>query len=145
MEHTKPLVVERVYDAPPALIWQALTDPAEMKKWYFDLPGFRAEPGYKFQFEGGTPERSYLHLCEVTIAIPNQKLAYSWCYDGYPGDTLITFELLAEAGKTRLRLTHAGLESFAAANNPDFDPKNFELGWTGFLAEELAGYLESRA
>lgn len=45
MEKTSPLVVERSYDAPPEQIWQAITDPEQMKKWYFDLPGFRAEVG----------------------------------------------------------------------------------------------------
>ena len=110
MQKTSPLIVEHTYDAPPEQIWQALTDPGQMKKWYFDLPDFRAEVGNRFQFEGGTPERSYLHLCEVKSAIPNQKLAYSWRYDGYPGDSLVSFELFAEGEKTRLRLTHAGLE-----------------------------------
>ncbi len=137
-----PLVVERTYNAPPERIWQALTDPEQMKKWYFDLPGFQAAVGYQFQFEGGPPEKRYLHLCEVKAAVPNQKIAYSWRYDGYPGDTLVTFELFAEGGKTRVRLTHSGLESFAVANNPDFDAKNFEMGWTGFLGTSLADFID---
>lgn len=29
-ETTSPLVVERTYDAPPEMIWQALTDPEQM-------------------------------------------------------------------------------------------------------------------
>ena len=144
MSETKPLVVERTYDAPPEQIWQALTDPAEMKKWYFDLPGFKAEAGHQFQFEGGPPEKSYLHLCEVKASVPNQKLAYSWRYDGYPGDSLVTFELFAEGEKTRVKLTHSGLESFAEANNPDLDAKNFEMGWTEILGTSLADFIEKQ-
>ncbi len=146
MEKTnKPLIIERTYNATPERIWQALTDPSEMKKWYFDLPGFRAEVGCQFQFEGGTPAKSYLHLCEVKAADPNQKLAYSWRYDGYPGDTLVTFELFApdlgRGEKTRLRLTHTGLHSFPT-DNPDFAAGNFEVGWTEILGTSLMEFLQ---
>ncbi|MCF8246858.1 MAG: SRPBCC domain-containing protein [Saprospiraceae bacterium] len=138
----RPLVIERTYPVPPELVWQALTDPIQMKKWYFDLPDFKAEVGHRFQFEGGPPEKTYLHLCEVKAAVPNQKLAYSWRYDGYPGDSLVTFELFAEGEKTRVKLTHSGLESFAAANNPDFAAKNFEMGWTDILGRSLMDFLQ---
>lgn len=137
------LVFERVYNASAERIWEALTDPSQMKQWYFDLPGFRAEPGYRFQFEAGPPGKDYLHLCEVKEAAPNKRLAYSWRYDGYPGDSLVRFELMKEGDKTRLRLTHSGLESFQAAQNPDLDAKNFEMGWTSILDGALAGFLES--
>ena len=141
MQETNPLVIEHSYDAAPEQVWAALTDPAEMKKWYFDLPSFKAEVGYQFQFEGGPPEKTYLHLCEVKAVVPRQKLAYSWRYDGYPGDSLVTFELFAEGEKTRLKLTHSGLETFAAANNPDLDAKNFEMGWTEILGTSLKEFL----
>ena len=140
-QQTNPIVIERTYDAPVEKVWAAISDPAQMKLWYFDLPGFRAEVGCQFQFWGGTPEKSYLHLCEVKAAVPNQQLAYSWRYDGYPGDSLVTFDLFAEGEKTRVKLTHNGLESFAAANNSDFDSKNFEMGWTAILGTSLAEYL----
>jgi uncharacterized protein YndB with AHSA1/START domain len=141
-QQTKSFVIERTYDAPVEKVWAAITDPAEMKKWYFDLPGFRAEVGYQFQFEGGTPEKTYLHLCEVKAAVPNQKLAYTWRYDGYPGDSLVTFELFAEGEKTTVKLTHAGLETFAAANNPDLVAKNFEMGWTAIIGTSLLEFLQ---
>jgi len=115
-----------------------------MKKWYFDLPGFRAEVGYRFQFEGGPPERSYLHLCEVIEVLPNERLGYSWRYDGYAGNSVVTFDLFpAKGGKTLLRLTHRGLETFPASN-PDLAPENFNLGWTEILGASLTGYLEQQ-
>ena len=142
LKHPNRLVIERGYEAPPELIWAALTDPAQMKQWYFDLPDFKAEVGYQFQFDGGPPEKSYLHLCEVKEAAPNKRLAYSWRYDGYPGDSLVRFEIISEGTTTKVRLTHIGLESFAAANNPDFDSKNFQLGWTEILSTSLTAYVE---
>lgn len=139
----KTLVIERTYDAPPETIWQAITDPGQMKQWYFDLPGFRAEVGYKFQFEGGPPEKSYLHLCEVTEAEPNRRLTYSWRYDGYAGNSFVTFALFPTAGKTLLRLTHEGLHTFPESN-PDLAPGNFEAGWTDFLGDLLKEFIEKQ-
>lgn len=140
----KPLVVERTYDAPPEAIWQAITDPEQMKQWYFDLPGFRAEVGYKFQFEGGpAPEKQYLHLCEVTEVEPNSRLTYSWRYDGYEGNSFVTFDLFPKEGKTLLRLTHEGLHTFPASN-PDLAVSNFEAGWTDILGTYLTDFLEKQ-
>jgi uncharacterized protein YndB with AHSA1/START domain len=136
----EPLVFERTYDAPIEKVWQALTDSEKMKAWYFDLPGFKPEVGYEFTFSGGPEEGvQYLHLCKVTEAIPNKKIAYTWRYDGYPGNSEVSFELFDENGKTRLKLTHAGLETFPA-DNPDFDKSNFNEGWTYFVGS-LGDYL----
>jgi uncharacterized protein YndB with AHSA1/START domain len=137
----KPLIVERTFDAPAEKVWQAITDPAQMKQWYFDLPGFRAEVGYKFQFEGGTPERSYLHLCEVTEVVPGKRLTYSWRYDGFAGDSFVTFALFPKGEKTLLRLAHRGLHTFPA--NPDFAAGNFKMGWTDILSKSLKNFLAS--
>lgn len=135
-----PIVIERTFDAPASKIWQAITDPEQMKKWYFDLPGFQAEVGYKFQFEGGPPERSYLHLCEVTEVVPGERLTYSWRYDGYEGNSFVTFALTPEGQKTRLKLTHTGLETFPKSN-PDLAPHNFREGWTDIIENSLKKFL----
>ena len=137
------IVIEHMYNAPVEKVWKALTVKDEMKKWYFDLAEFRAEKGFEFSFKGGpTPERQYVHLCKITEALPNKKIAYSWKYEGYPGDTLVSFELFPEGGKTRVKLTHSGIESFAPAKNPDFDKKNFVEGWTHIMGTGLKEYLE---
>ena len=43
------IVVERLFDAPAKRVWKALTDSNELKSWYFDLQGFKAEVGCQFQ------------------------------------------------------------------------------------------------
>lgn len=136
-----PIIVENKYSATPEEIWKAITDPDAMKKWYFDLPGFKAEVGYKFNFIGGpSPERQYNHLCEVTEVIPMKKLTYSWNYDGYAGNSFVTFEMSPELDGTSLKLTHDKLETFPS-DNPDFAPQNFEGGWNSLLGESLKGFL----
>jgi uncharacterized protein YndB with AHSA1/START domain len=137
---TAPFVIERTYDAPIDKVWQAITDKNKMKQWYFDLKEFKPEVGFEFQFYGGTEEKQYLHLCKITEVVKGQKLTHSWKYDGYPGESFVTFELFAEGNKTKLKLTHAGLETFPPG--PDFKKENFEMGWTDIIGRSLKEYLE---
>jgi uncharacterized protein YndB with AHSA1/START domain len=136
---TAPFIIERLLDAPASKVWRALTDKNEMKQWYFDLKDFRPEVGFTFEFYGGTKEHQYLHLCKVTAAEREKKLTYSWKYDGYEGESFVTFELYAEGDRTRLKLTHEGLDTFP--DNPDFAQKNFEMGWTDIIGRSLPEYL----
>lgn len=137
----KQFEIERVYAASPSRVWAAITDPTEMKKWYFDIPGFKAEVGFKFEFMGGRPDGiQYRHLCEVTEVEKERKLTHSWRYDGYEGNSFVTWELFAEGNSTRVRLTHVGIETFPKSNT-DLAPKNFAEGWTGILGTLLPKYL----
>lgn len=141
MMNAEPVVLERTYNAPSDAVWQALTDHAKLKQWYFALESFKPEVGFEFTFSGGTETKTYLHLCKITEVIPGKKLAYTWRYAGYPGNTLVTFELFPEGDKTRLRLTHSGHETFPA-DNPDFDRKNFLAGWTEIIGNNLRKFVE---
>ena len=135
------VVIERTFDAPIQKVWKAITDKDQMKQWYFDFAEFKPEVGFEFQFLGGTDEKKYLHLCKITEVIAGSKLTYSWRYDGYGGNSLVTFELFAEGNKTRLKLTHAGLETFPKSN-PDLAKKNFVDGWTSIIGTSLKSFIE---
>jgi uncharacterized protein YndB with AHSA1/START domain len=135
-------ILERSFQAPAQLVWQALTNKDKMKQWYFDLEAFKPEVGFEFQFYGQKDEIKYLHLCKITEVIPGEKLAYSWRYAGYPGVSEVIFELFPEGEKTRLKLTHKGLESFPA-DNPDFGKENFESGWNYIIGTSLKNFVES--
>ncbi len=130
---TKPLVVERVINASADRVWRAITDKDQIRQWNFDIKEFRAEPGFEFEFSAGaSPTKPYLHLCKVTEVIPGKKMTYSWKYAGYPGESFVTFELFPEGDRTRLKLTHRGLETFPSGN-PDFAAGNFNMGWNSIL------------
>jgi uncharacterized protein YndB with AHSA1/START domain len=137
-----PVVIERIYNAPIAKVWKAITDRDDMKQWYFDLAEFKPEVGFEFQFSGGPDENNmYLHLCKVTEVVICKKITYSWRLDGYEGNSFVTFELFEEGDKTRLKLTHAGLETFPA-NNPNFAKKNYVEGWTQIAGKSLKDFVE---
>jgi uncharacterized protein YndB with AHSA1/START domain len=135
-----PFVIERTYNVVIDKVWQAITDKNKMKQWYFNLAEFKLEVGFEFQFVGGTENKTYLHICRITEVIPGKKLTHTWKYDGYPGESYVTFELFDEGDKTRLKLTHAGLETFPP--EPDFAKTNFEMGWADILGRSLKEYLE---
>ncbi len=137
----EPFVIERTYNAPVEKVWKAITDKEDMKQWYFDIAEFKPEVGFEFQFEGGKDDKCYLHLCKITEVIPRKKLQYSWRYDGYEGNSFVTFELFAEGDKTRLKLTHEGLETFPISN-PDFAKENFVEGWTYLIGTSLKEFAE---
>ncbi|HWJ27528.1 MAG TPA: SRPBCC domain-containing protein [Flavisolibacter sp.] len=136
-----PIIKEITLNTAINKVWKAITDKYEMKQWYFDLDDFRPEPGFSFQFWGGTDARRYLHLCTVKDVDAEKKLSYSWRYEGISGNTLVTFDLFEEGDKTRLILTHSGLESFPS-DNPDLAAENFSVGWEYIIKTSLKNYLE---
>jgi uncharacterized protein YndB with AHSA1/START domain len=139
----QPFVIEREYNAHISSVWDAITNNEKMRKWYFKLPEFKPVVGFEFQFFGGEEGgEQYKHLCEVMEVVPGKKIAYSWRYDGYPGNSLVTWDLSELGDKTRLRLTHSGLDSFAASGQA-FRSENFTTGWTQILDESLRGFLEA--
>lgn len=72
------ILVERTFNAPVNKVWTALTNTDEMRKWYFDIEKFEPKAGFKFDFMGGPEDGpQYLHLCEITEAIENEKLAHT--------------------------------------------------------------------
>ncbi len=138
-----PFEIERLFDAPVTKVWDALTQNEQLKKWYFQIADFKPIVGFEFQFIGKTEDnKEYLHLCKITEVVPGKKLVYSWRYDGLPGNSLVSFELFEEGEKTRLKLKHAGLETFAAGGS-DFAKENFAGGWTYILDKSLTEYLKT--
>ncbi len=134
------VVVERTFKAPVTQVWQALTDVDQMRQWYFDLKEFKPEVGFEFEFVVDHEGTSYHHLCRVTEVIPQKKIAYTWRYKDEPGDSLVTIELFGEGDKTRLKLTHTGIETFP--KTPAYARKNFESGWTAIIGSELKQFVE---
>jgi uncharacterized protein YndB with AHSA1/START domain len=137
---TEAIIMERTFDAPVARVWKALTDVDQMREWYFDLKEFKPQVGFEFEFVVEHEGHSYHHLCRVTDVVSEKKIAYTWCYKGEPGDSLVTFELFPDGNKTRLKLTHTGIETFP--KTPAYARKNFEAGWTAIIGLELKQFVE---
>ena len=141
-ELAEAVIIERTLNAPVARVWQALTDVDQMSNWYFDLKEFKPEVGFEFEFIVEHEGNTYHHLCEVTEVVPQKTIAYTWRYKGEPGNSLVTIELFPDGNKTKLRLTHEGLETFP--KTPAYARKNFEAGWTAIIGSELKQFVERK-
>jgi len=137
---TQPFEIERTYNAPVEKVWKAITNKEQMKQWYFDISEFKPEVGFEFTFNGGSKEKTYVHLCKIIEVVPNKKLKHSWHYEGYEGMSYVTWELFDEGESTRVKLTHQGLETFPQTT-PDFARESFATGWTYILGTSLEKYL----
>ena len=138
-----PIVVERTFMAPRTKVWGALTDPAQMRAWYFpQLQDFQAVVGFETEFVVPHNGREFIHQWRVTEVIPGQKISYAWTFGGYPGSSVLTIELFEQLGMTWLRLTHAGIETFRGDLFPDLAKENFVEGWTSIIGKALSAYLK---
>ena len=120
-----PLVINRDFDAPIDRLWRMLTETESMKEWYFaQVQPFEPIVGFAFVFsdDGSAYQKEWT----VTQVVEGQKLAHTWAYAGYRGRPEVAFELFGEGDKTRLRITHTGLETFP--RDAHFARQQFEWG-----------------
>ncbi|HTV21565.1 MAG TPA: SRPBCC family protein [Polyangiaceae bacterium] len=111
--------LERHYDATPARVFAAWSDPESKRRWYFcDDRWVLTE--HLFQFEVGGRERMKVRPPDGVIhefdgvyrdIVPDQRIIYS--YDMHVGRdrisvSLATVELAAEGDGTRLAFTEQG-------------------------------------
>ncbi len=138
------VIINRQLDAPPSKVWLALTEPDEMRKWYFPmLEDFVPTPGFETKFTVSYGGKYFLHHWKITEVRYLQKISYEWRYGGYPGSTLLEFALKPSDSGTLLNLKHSGLLSFDPNSNPELSSVNFMQGWNGFmdaLREHLSRY-----
>ena len=111
-----------------------------MEKWHFSFEEANPEDRVGNESEGRSDDNEWLHICEVTEFIEEKKLQYSWRYDGYPGISYVTFELFDMGDKTRLKLTHDGIESFE--DNKILTTANFEKSWNKILDSAMKRFVE---
>ena len=141
MEERKvPIVVEQQLNANAAEVWKAITSQPEMIQWFFEeIPEFRAEEGFETRFTVDTGERKFEHLWKITAVERGRMIKYHWSYSEYPGAGMVVFEIAANEGGTRIRLTNEGLHTFPE-EVPEFSRANCEGGWQYFIQDRLRKY-----
>jgi len=139
-ENGDSVIVECRLKALVDKVWQALTNVEQMRKWYFNVNNFKPVVGFEFEFTAGSENTQYLHKCVIKEVIPGKKIAYSWRYEGYQGNSLVTFELFEEGEYTQVKITHSGLETFP--DEEAFAKSSFNSGWTHILNHQLKNFVE---
>lgn len=136
------VTVTHTFDSPLDKVWHALSDGNELKKWYFPVQNYVFEIGKEFTFYESDSSHNYLHQCQFLNIIPKQLIEYSWAHPNQSkGSSVVKWEFQDEGGtKTKLTLTHSGIENFADAG-PDFSKANYEMGWNAIVKTTLRNYL----
>jgi uncharacterized protein YndB with AHSA1/START domain len=105
----------RLFDAPRQLVFDALTKPEHVKRWWGVLDDKHSvaaceidlRPGGAWRFVGRGPEGDYPAFYGVYREIlPPERLVYTEIFEPYPdGGSLVVTDLTEEDGKTRMTVT----------------------------------------
>ena len=130
------LTLKRRFNAPPAKVWAAWTDPEKIAHWFGPAQtqdgSVRAEldvrVGGRFRASFNTADAEYHEVGGVyREVIPNQRLVFSWAWHSTPErESLVTVTLKPDGAGTLLTLSHEKFFDQAAADG-------HRNGWTGSL------------
>ena len=138
-----PIVVVQMISSTKELIWECITEVSHMREWFFaEIPAFKAEVGFETVFDVQSEATIFPHHWTVSEVIPYRKLVIGWCYEGFRGDGLVSFELIGHGSTTLVQLTFQIFEDFQS-DVPQFTRESALEGWQYFINNRLLGYSES--
>jgi uncharacterized protein YndB with AHSA1/START domain len=115
------ITFERRYDASPAEVWAALTEPERLARWLAP-----AEIGDTVRIDFGND----VVTGRVLVRDEPRVLEYEWRFAG-EDESVVRFELLADDEGTLLRLEHRRLGPEHALG--------YSAGWHAYLDDLLTG------
>ena len=98
---------ERFIKATPQRVFLALTEQAELERWFLVKAELDLRPGGAISFEWDRARGVY-NKGSILVLDPPHRLSYTW-EAMEPSPTPVTFELTAENDGTRLHLIHSGI------------------------------------
>lgn len=144
MKVSEPVIeVKQTFQQSAESVWKAITDVKEMRQWFFEnIPAFEPVVGFKTQFTVNSEDRQFPHLWKITEVIPLKKIVYNWTYEGYKGNSFVTFQLSEiNSHLTELTLTTKVTEDFPD-DIPEFKRESCVGGWNYFIKDRLSEYLK---
>ena len=94
---TKAVRVRRAYDTPVEDLWDALTDPGRLARWFLPVSG-ELKVGGNYQLEGNAGG-------EILGCDPPRQLAVTWVYGGDTSWVDVELQSL-DGGRSELHLVH---------------------------------------
>ncbi len=136
-----PVSVSDTFACSSERLWRALTEPDEMRNWYFEpMHEFKAEIGFATQFAIQNEGRVFTHCWQVVEVEPLKQLSYSWRYAEYPGRAVVHFKL-SGSNPTKLEVTMEVQEDFPDYV-PEFARESCQSGWDYLIGESLESFLQ---
>ena len=135
------LTIKRRFNAPPAKVFAAWTDPEKVKRWMGpgEIKALRAESdvrkGGRYRWVMQAPDGEQHDVGGVyREVIPNEKLVFTWAWKSTPErESLVTLTFKPDGDGTLFTLTH---EQFFDVGARD----RHQHGWNGAM-EKLETYL----
>lgn len=127
------VLLRRTYDAEIADVWDAVTSPERIGRWFLPVTG-EFKLGGQYQLEGNAGG-------EILECISPERLRVSWLYGPDPGFSEVEVRLAAAGpDRTVLELEHVAVvpEEFWGRFGPGATGVGWDLGLFG-LARHLAG------
>lgn len=148
------IVLERFIEAPPRLVWAALTKPEHMKEWYMPKPWgsvtkceLDVRPGGRFSIAIATADgRDFPNLGCFLEVLPMERL--SWTSMLFPGFRPAVFDDIPITAIVTLTAVGAGTRYvFTALHRDEADcEKNKASGWlqgTEIALDQLVAHAQS--
>jgi uncharacterized protein YndB with AHSA1/START domain len=107
------ICLTRLFDAPRALVFEAMTKPEHIARWWGQLGGGYSVPvcevdlrvGGKWRIVGRHPKGEVAFHGVYHEITPPDRLVYTELMEPYPDGSLVTTVFTEEGGKTRLTVT----------------------------------------
>ena len=108
------ITLTRVFDAPRQLVFEAMTKPEHVRRWWgilderysVTLCEIDLRPGGRWRFVGRGPMGEVAFRGVYREVAPPERLVYTETYEAFPdGESIVTQLLTEEGTKTRLTIT----------------------------------------
>ena len=106
--------MSRIFDAPPRLVFEAMTKPEHVKEWWGRLGEGYSVPvceidlrvGGAWRFVNRHPKGEAAFHGEYLEIVPHSRLKFTEIFEDFPdGVSWVTADLVEEGGKTRMSVT----------------------------------------
>lgn len=121
-EPGKAIIASRTYDTDPADLFDALSNPERIRRWFLPISG-DIKLGGRYQFQGNAGGT-------ITECKPPKRIAATWEFGG--GVSWVVLTLTPEGDQTRLELEHTSpIHPMAAHYGPGAVGIGWDLGFYG--------------
>jgi len=141
MKRTRAIEQSVDVNAPPEIVFCALTDAHELVKWWPTSATSDARTGGRFRYEWKFEKdasRDHAEEGAYLDVVAPRLVRYPWAVHGHAGVTLVQFSIEPMGRASRVHLLHSG---WAPDATLDESLEHHVQGWAGFLAN-LKGVLE---
>jgi uncharacterized protein YndB with AHSA1/START domain len=110
----REIVLTRLFDAPQHLVFEAMTRPEHVRRWWGNLDARYSMPiceidlrvGGTWRFVGRGPKGEYGFHGEYREIVRPERLVFTEIYDPFPDvESIVTSVFAADGSKTRLTVT----------------------------------------